>query len=64
MSFWWCLTHGRVEGGSSDDAGCANMDRLGPYDSREQAEGALARARERTAARDAQDEAEDDWGRR
>ena len=64
MSFWWCLTHGRVEGsGGDDDPGCANMDRLGPYDSREQAETALARTRTRTAEQDARDEAEDDWGK-
>lgn len=59
MEYWWCLTHGRVEEG----AGCPNMSRLGPYDTREQAEGALARAQERTARQDAIDEAEDDWGR-
>lgn len=59
MTYWWCLTHGRVE----DDDGCANMDRLGPYGSEQEAAGALARAKERTAARDAEDAAEDDWGR-
>jgi hypothetical protein len=63
MSFWWCLSHGQVEGSPADDAGCANMDRLGPYGTREQAEGALARARQRTAEQDARDEAEDGWGR-
>ena len=64
MSFWWCLSHGRVEGSSTDDEGCANMDRLGPYDTHEQAATALERARARTAEQDARDEAEDDWGRR
>ena len=63
MSFWWCLTHGAVEGSATDDSGCANMDRLGPYDSREQAAAALERARARTAANDARDEAEDGWGK-
>lgn len=63
MSFWWCLTHGRVEGSSTDDDGCANMDRLGPYDSRELAAGALERARARTAEQDARDEADDAWKR-
>jgi hypothetical protein len=42
--FWWCLTHSRVEGRD----GCANSDRLGPYDRVEDAERALERARERT----------------
>lgn len=64
MSYWWCLAHGRVEGSGTDDEGCANMDRLGPYDTREQAAGALDRARARTAEQDARDEAEDDWGKR
>ena len=64
MSFWWCLTHARVEGSATDDEGCANMDRLGPYASREQAATALERTRARTAEQDARDEAEDDWGRR
>ena len=63
MSFWWCLNHGQVEGSALDDEGCANMDRLGPYDSHEQAAGALERARARTAAQDAADEAEDGWGK-
>lgn len=58
-SFWWCLRHGRVE----DEAGCAHADRLGPYETREQAAGALEAARARTQARDAQDAAEDDWRR-
>ena len=64
MSFWWCLTHARVEGSATDDEGCANMDRLGPYGSQEQAAGALDRARQRTAEQDARDEAEDGWGKR
>lgn len=64
MSFWWCLTHGEVEGSATDDSGCANMDRLGPYTSQEQAASALDRARARTADNDARDEAEDGWGKR
>ena len=59
MKWWWCLEHARDEEGR----GCVNMNRMGPYDSAEQAAGALDRARERTAARDAEDAAEDDWGR-
>ena len=57
MSFWWCLKHGRVEEGD----GCANNERMGPYETRERAAGALQRAAERTAAEDARDKAEDDW---
>jgi hypothetical protein len=64
MSFWWCLTHNRVEGSATDDSGCANMSRLGPYATEEQAAGALERARARTAEQDARDEAEDDWGKK
>ena len=64
MSFCWCLKHGRVEGSSTDDSGCANMDRLGPYATQDEAAGALERARARTAAQDARDEAEDDWPKR
>ena len=60
MRWWWCLDHGRVEQG----AGCANMNRLGPYDTEEQAATALERARARTAEQDAIDEAENDWRRR
>ena len=57
MSFWWCLKHGRVEEGD----GCANNERMGPYESQERAAGALQRAAERTAAEDARDKAEDDY---
>lgn len=53
MEFWWCLTHARVEEGP----GCPNMERLGPYDSRAQAESAIDRARARTEAEDARDRA-------
>ena len=63
MSFWWCLTHAGVEGSASEDLGCANLDRLGPYGTREQAAGALDRARARTAEQDAKDAADDDWGK-
>lgn len=58
MDWWWCLEHKRVEQG----AGCANMSRLGPYASEQEAAGAPERAKARTAANDAADEAEDDWG--
>lgn len=35
---------------------------MGPYDTREEAAGALERAAARNAAADAEDEADDDWG--
>ena len=63
MSFWWCLTHAGVEGSASEDLGCANLDRLGPYGTREQAADARGRARARTAEQDAKDAADDDWGK-
>lgn len=37
-------------------------ERMGPYDSREEAASALAKAAERTKAADAYDEADEDWG--
>lgn len=58
-SFWWCLKHSRVEEGG----GCANAVRLGPYDTREQAEHALESVRQRTAEQDARDAQDNDWGR-
>lgn len=57
-SWWYCLKHGTVE----EEHDCALGDRLGPYDSREAAEQALASARQRTADEDARDKADDDWG--
>lgn len=56
MEFWWCLTHARVEEGP----GCPNMERLGPYATREQAESAIDRAKARTEAEDARDRAWDE----
>ncbi len=38
-------------------------DRMGPYDTREEAAGALDIAAARTAAADAEDRDEDDWGK-
>lgn len=49
--FYWCLEHGRVEGPDED----ANMQRLGPYDTREEAEQALERARARSEAWEEED---------
>lgn len=64
MAFWWCISHSSVEGSASDDTGCASLDRLGPYDTSEQASKALESTRARTAAEDARDAADDDWGKR
>ena len=49
--WYWCLKHGAVEPAE----GCSNADRLGPYDTREEAGRALQTAAERTAAWDAED---------
>lgn len=57
MSFWWCLTHARVEEGP----GCPNNERLGPYPTREQAASAIDRTRARTEAEDERDKRENDW---
>jgi hypothetical protein len=57
MEFWWCLTHARVEQGP----GCPNMERLGPYPTRELAETAIARTTARTEAEDARDRREAGW---
>lgn len=38
-------------------------DRMGPYDTKEEAERALKTAADRTKAADAEDAAEDDWGK-
>lgn len=49
--WYFCLHHLAVE----SPEGCANAERLGPYATREEAEGALERARARTEAWDAED---------
>jgi len=41
--FWYCLKHHKVE--SRD--GCKNADRLGPYDSEDEASRALEKVQER-----------------
>jgi len=46
--YWWCLTHERAEGRD----GCANTVRLGPFDTKEEAEQALETARKRSEAWD------------
>lgn len=57
--WWWCLRHARVERGP----GCPNKERLGPYATEQEASAAPQRVAARTAAEDARDEADDDWGR-
>jgi hypothetical protein len=44
--YWWCLEHERVE----TDEGCANTERLGPFDSATEAAAALENAQRRTEA--------------
>ena len=57
-AYYWCLDHEQVEG----EDGCPNYRRMGPYATKQEAEGALDRARARTAEWDAQEQAEDAWG--
>lgn len=47
------VTQGKVSGWD---------DRMGPYDTREEAQHALDKAAERTKLADAQDDADDNWG--
>ena len=58
MSWYWSLTRHRAE---DDEGPTLPGDRLGPYDTREQAERALEAARERTEAQDERDRLEKDW---
>lgn len=46
--FYFCLNHHTVEG----EDGCRAADRLGPYDTRQEAEHALERVEERNEAWD------------
>lgn len=50
--FYWCVTHRRVE----PRKGCAMKERLGPYDTREEAEAALDQIKSRNARWDAEDQ--------
>jgi hypothetical protein len=50
--WWYCLRHHQVE----PDAGCPNKDRLGPYNTREQAEHALDTVHRRNEEWDATDD--------
>ncbi|MGY1913943.1 hypothetical protein [Blastococcus sp. SYSU DS0973] len=49
--WFYCLKHDRVE----DRDGCAERHRLGPYDTRQEAEHALAAVAERNEKLDAED---------
>lgn len=61
MSWWWCLEHKAVE----ENAGCASTSRLGPYDSAEQAAGAIERTRVREAQQQERDKADEKkWGKK
>lgn len=46
-AYWYCLKHLAVE---TDDEGCPNKDRMGPYDTYAEAAQTLERAAERTEA--------------
>jgi hypothetical protein len=50
--WWFCLRHKTVE----PDAGCPGKERLGPYQTREEAANALETARRRTEEWDAADD--------
>jgi hypothetical protein len=53
--FYFCLNHREVEDGAG---GCANEFRLGPFDTREAAAGALELARQRTEQWEAEERAD------
>jgi hypothetical protein len=57
--WYWCLIHGRIE----PEAGCPNDRRLGPYDTREEAEQAISRTRERTREMEESDRRDSSWGK-
>jgi hypothetical protein len=46
--YWWCLEHEQVE----MDEGCANTERLGPFDTADEAAAALENAQRRSEAWD------------
>jgi hypothetical protein len=54
--WWFCLSHQRVEQGP----GCPNGERMGPYDSAEEASTALQRAAERSESWDSDPKWNDD----
>lgn len=50
--YWWCVRHKRVEWGEGK---CAGRYRLGPFETKAEAERALERVQERNEAWDAED---------
>ncbi|MEZ5115434.1 MAG: hypothetical protein R2737_04120 [Candidatus Nanopelagicales bacterium] len=52
MSWYYCLVHQRVE----PEEGCANAERMGPYDTEDEAAHALERAAERNEQFDADED--------
>jgi hypothetical protein len=52
MSWYYCLVHQKVE----PEEGCANAERLGPFDTEAAAGAALDTARDRNAAYDADED--------
>ncbi|WP_204020242.1 hypothetical protein [Sinosporangium siamense] len=52
--WWFCLKHMRVE----PDEGCPNKDRMGPYESQDEARGALQRSAQRN---EEWEQADRDW---
>ena len=52
MSWYYCLVHQKVE----PDKGCANAERLGPFETETEAADALETARERNAAFDSEED--------
>ena len=52
MAWYFCLVHQRVE----PEDGCANAERMGPYATEAEADAAMATARDRNAAFDADDD--------
>lgn len=55
MQWFWCLDHKRVE----TDLGCGSTSRIGPYDSAQEAAGAVERTRQRAAEQDARDKGDE-----
>ena len=61
MNWYWCLEHRQVE----ESIGCGSTSRIGPYDTPEQAAGALQRTRQRESEQEAKDQAEEQkWGKK
>ena len=56
MAYFWCTQHDTVE----EESGCRAELRLGPYPTRQEAEGALAAVQRRNEELDAEDRAWED----